>query len=307
MSVATEAAERDSNIIIEQQLLERLDAIEEAAKADVLAYFGPMFPPGDNEIKDAVESIKPPRRSQPKRRTLMVVLETDGGYITVAERMAEIFRHHYRRVEFVVPSYAMSAGTVLVMSGDAIHMDYASTLGPVDPQVRKRGDIPVPALGYLEKFDRLVAKSAEGKLTTAELQYLVAAFDPAELYRYEQERELSIALLEEWLVRYKFKNWKVTDGKGQKVTKKMREKRANEVGTRLNDTRRWHSHSRGITMGVLRRDLKLKIDDLDEGPLGVPVHNYYRLLSDYQFKRGHLSLIVHTKEGYVGFAPPPGY
>jgi ClpP class serine protease len=95
----------------------------------------------------------------------------------------------------------MSAGTVLVMSGDTIHMDYASTLGPIDPQVRNRAEQWVPALGYLEQYDRLVEKSKAGTLTTAELTYLLQNFDPAELYQYEQERELSIALLEEWLVR----------------------------------------------------------------------------------------------------------
>jgi hypothetical protein len=303
VSVETEAAERDSNLIIEQQLLDRLRAIEGVSGGDVLAYFGPMFPPGDDEIKDVVEALSTKKGA--RSRKLLFMLETGGGLITTADRIAGILRHHYRSVEFVVPSYAMSAGTVLVMSGDAIHMDYASNLGPIDPQVRK-GGVPVPALGYLEQFDRLVEKSAKGELTTAELNYLVTVFDPAELYRYEQERELSIALLEEWLVKYKFKNWKITKTKRETVTKAMREERANRVGKLLNDTNRWHSHGRGITMAVLRRDLKLLIDDLDEGGLGKPVRNYYRLLSDYQFKRGHHALVIHSKEGYVGFAPHPG-
>lgn len=298
MSVDAESAERDSNLIIEQQLFERLCRVEEVNKSDVLAYFGPMFPPGDDEIKDVVEALAARR---PRRHKLVVLLETNGGYITTADRIAGIFRHHYRSVEFVVPSFAMSAGTVLVMSGDAIHMDYASTLGPIDPQVRK-GEMFVPALGYLEQFERLIEKSKKGELTTAELSYLINAFDPAELYAYEQERELSVALLKEWLVKYKFKNWKVTEGKKQKVTKAMREARAEQVGKKLNDTNRWHTHSRGITMAVLQRDLKLLIDDLDANKLGDPIRNYYRLLSDYKYKRRHNALVVHSKEGYVGFS-----
>lgn len=142
----------------------------------------------------------------------------------------------------------------------------------------------------------------EGKLTTAELSYLINAFDPAELYRYEQDRELSVALLKEWLVKYKFKNWKVTEGKKQKVTKAMREARAEKIGEQLNDTNHWHSHSRAITMPVLQRDLKLLIDDFEDGVLGEPIRNYYRLLSDYRYKRGHHALVIHSKEGYVGFS-----
>lgn len=224
------AAERDSNNIIERQLAERAIAVEQATSADVLTYIGPISRPADDLIKDAVEEITT------RRRALMVVLETPGGYIDVAERMARILRHHYRRVDFLVPSYAMSAGTVLVMAGDAIHMDYASVLGPIDPQVERRDQL-VPALGYLEQYNRLVEKSAAGTLTTAELVYLVQTFDAAELYRYEQERELSIALLEEWLVNYKFKNWKVTETRKVRVTAKMRKDRAREIAMNLNGNR----------------------------------------------------------------------
>ena len=124
MSGDASVAERDSNRIIEAQLDQRAEALEQVADADVLSYLGGMWPPADDAIKEAIEAI------QKRRRSLMVLLETGGGLIRVAERIALIFRQFYRRVDFVVPTYAMSAGTVLVMSGDAIHMDYASMLGP---------------------------------------------------------------------------------------------------------------------------------------------------------------------------------
>lgn len=254
-----------------------------------------MYPPVDDAIKDAVESI------EPRRRSLTVMLETGGGYITVAERIARIFRHHYKRVDFVVPTYAMSAGTVLVMSGDAIHMDYASTLGPIDPQVQNRAGQWVPALGYLEQYDRLIEKSRDGTLTTAELAYLIQNFDAAELFQYEQEVELSIALLEEWLAKYKFKNWKITDGLGTRVTRKMRVDRAREIAGKLNNTKLWHSHSRGIPMEMLRRDLNILIDDFGDDPqFAERVHDYFRLLQDYRARLGHFAFVIHTRGRYVG-------
>lgn len=45
----------------------------------------------------------------------------------------------------------------------------ADVLGPIDPQVRNDRQWYVPALGYLEQYERLVQKSADGTLTTAEL------------------------------------------------------------------------------------------------------------------------------------------
>lgn len=299
MSAETTAVERDSNRLIERELIGRAEALEGAAKAHVLSYLGPMYPPADDEVKDAVEEMTGTRRR--RHESLLVVLETDGGFITVAERMARIFRHHYRRVNFLVPTFAMSAGTVLVMAGDDIYMDYASTLGPIDPQIRRQGRF-VPALGYLEQYKRLVNKSANGNLTAAEMAILIENFDQAELYQFEHERKLSIALLEQWLVKYKFKNWRVTETSKTPVTKKMRVERATEIGEKLNDTKLWHSHSRGISMEVLRRNLKLLIHDFgSDSALARPVHDYFRLLSDYRMRRGHEFFVLHTKGRHVGF------
>jgi len=239
-----------ANEIIEGELASRVRALEELILADVISYTGPIDDLAQSLFKGVIEDW-PPRRNR-----LAVLLETYGGFIEDAERLANILRHHYDIVDFYVTTYAMSAGTVLVMSGDSIYMDYSATLGPIDPQLQREGSPAfVPALGYLEQYNRLVQKSADGTITTAELAFLIQNFDAAELYQYEQSRDLSIALLKEWLVRYKFKNWDKTETRGTEVTEDMKVGRAKEVATALNDTDRWHSHSRGITRHVLQNEL----------------------------------------------------
>ncbi|MCK5717463.1 MAG: hypothetical protein KAH77_08240 [Thiomargarita sp.] len=84
-----------------------------------------------------------------KSDNLVFVLYTPGGVAEIVEKMVEIIRHHYKEVWFVVPDMAMSAGTILCMSGDRIYMDYSSALGPIDPQVPNSNGQLVPALGYL--------------------------------------------------------------------------------------------------------------------------------------------------------------
>lgn len=59
------------------------------------------------------------------------------------------------------------------MCGDAIHMDYFSVLGPIDPQVERPDGKMIPALGYLEKYKELIDKSVSGNLTTAEMTFLI--------------------------------------------------------------------------------------------------------------------------------------
>jgi hypothetical protein len=116
-----------------------------------------------------------------------------------------------------------------------------------------------------------------------------------------QAVELSIAALEEWLVKYKFKNWDKTETKKQTVTDAMKKKRASSIGKQLNDTKRWHSHGYGISMEVLRKDLNLRIDDFgaDEAASSV-IRSYHDLLSDYMGRRGTRG-VVHTDSDYRSF------
>ena len=101
---------------------------------------------------------------------------------------------------------------------------------------------------------------------------------------------------------YKFKDWKRTETRGKTVTKKMRTDRARMVAEKLNKTDHWHSHSRGIPMEVVRRDLKLLVNDFGDDPkLAGPVRDYNHLLRDYIMKRGHDSFVLHMKGLYVGF------
>jgi ClpP class serine protease len=104
---------------------------------------------------------------EPKRESLALFVNTPGGSAEAAEKMVEIQRAHYKNVYFVVPDFAMSAGTILCMSGDRIFMDYSSSLGPIDPQVHN-GKEWVPALGYLDKVEQLLEKARQGALTNAE-------------------------------------------------------------------------------------------------------------------------------------------
>jgi hypothetical protein len=281
----------NANTIIIEQLTDRLRCLEESTGGDVLAIFSPVRFGLDVVVREAIE------RLPKKKRKVTVILETTGGYIEVAQRIAQTLHHHYQIVNFIVPNYAYSAGTVLVMCGNEIYMDYFSVLGPIDPQI-PRDDRMVPALGYLEQYERLIKKSRDGNLTTAEMAFLLNQFDPAELYMYEQARDLSISLLKEWLVKYKFRNWKRTKTRKLKVTKAMRVKRAEEIAKALNKVDRWNSHGRGIHMSVLRKDLNMVIQDFgDDQGLTSCIKDYHRLLLNYLSTIRHPH-VVQTREEF---------
>ncbi len=294
----TVAVPTSADEFVVQQLDERLGALERKFDSDALYLVGGLYPTVDDLIRTTVENL---RQRDGRRTRLVVVLTTNGGYIETVQRIVETLRHHYDHVGFIIPNYAFSAGTVLAMSGDDIYMDYYSRLGPIDPQVLNDRNRWVPALGYLIQWNRLLEKATNGTLTLAEAHLMIEGFDQAALYQYEQARELSITLLQEWLAKYKFKNWIQTETHKRRVTDAKRKKRAKEIAEALSKTEKWHSHGTGISMEVLRRDLNLVIDDLEKEPeRWAIVRQYDGLLSDYMAKRGH-QLVLHTVGRYLPF------
>lgn len=282
------AINQDQNQVTKTWLNRQLRMIERHRGEDALAILGPIQSGLEHAVRNALESI--PKRSD----RLLVILDTPGGHVEVVVRLVTIMRKLFQSVSFLVPDRAMSAGTVLVMSGDAILMDYFSCLGPIDPQVKK-GDTWVPALSYLRQFEALIEKSRNGTLTVAELA-LLKQLNLAELHQIELQGQLSVDLIKRWLVQYKFKDWTETTRSKTAVTQKLKEDRADQIAKILNQHDRWHSHGRGIGMDVLTsEEIRLKIDDYsaDKKFHGM-VWDYYTCLSDFA-SRNKLPGFVHTR------------
>ena len=275
-----------ANQVVMMKLNELLQIFEDKAGADILTLVAPMHPPVDELLKKAVES-----RAN-KRKKLLVLIETFGGSIAPVERIVKVFRRYYDDVEFVVPDKAMSAGTVLVLSGDKIYMDYFSVLGPIDPQVRNENGKYVPANGYLAQYHHLQKRSQNASLTEAELAVLLK-FDQAEIYQYEQEVQLTVALLKEWLVKYKFKDWRQTETRGIAVTAQMKKKRATAIAKKLNESQRWHTHGRGIFKETLEKEVGIKIEDLETVPWKTEYEKYWRLAENCMHTID-ANLVIHS-------------
>ncbi len=289
-----ELSRYDANSFIESELARRLVILSDLLEADMLAIQGLM----GSGLDDIVHRVMEDDAWKTKGRKIGIVLTTDGGYVEVVHRIAETIRHHYSDVSFIVPDHAYSAGTILVMSGDRIFMDYYSRLGPIDPQVETGGKF-VPALGYLKKWERLLQKAQDGTITVAEIQLMLQSFDQAELYMFEQARELSVELLKEWLAKYKFKTWTRTETHGSPVTDEMRSQRAEEIARKLNETERWHSHGYGISLEILQEELQLKIEDYGrQEDLKEAITAYHSLFEDFAH-RNRLSGAIHVAGKFI--------
>lgn len=276
---------------IKETLNLRLRALERYFEADVIFYYGEIHPALEKAFRDFIEQLKKDKEFNWDR--LVVLLNTPGGSAETVEKMVSVIRFHYKEVYFVVPDYAMSAGTILCMSGDKIYMDYSSSLGPINPQVYN-GKNWVPALGYLDKVEELIQKSRNRELTEAEFMIL-QKIDLAELRSYEMARSLTINLLKEWLVKYKFKDWNKHNSNGEPVLLAEKEQRAEEIANKLSNNSIWHSHGRSIGVDTLRSFLKLKIEDYSRNDdLRDLIRNYNDLICEYILRAGGKAF-VHSR------------
>jgi hypothetical protein len=279
---------------IKEILSQRLVSLEEHFQADVIFYYGEIHPSIEKFFRDFIEKL---REEDPPKDCLVVLLNTPGGSVETVEKMVEIIRFHYRHLYFVIPDYAMSAGTILCTSGEKIYMDYSSSLGPIDPQVFN-GKEYVPAMGYLDQVEKLLEKARDNKLTQAEF-LILQSLDLAMLSRYEQARNLTVTLLKKWLVDYKFSDWNVhetnPDKIGQPVSLQEKEARAEEIARLLGDNKLWHSHGRAIGVGTLQKVLRLKIEDYSHDlRLRSLIRSYNDLLIEYINRSGY-KFFVHSR------------
>ncbi|MBO7735830.1 MAG: hypothetical protein J6S67_24895 [Methanobrevibacter sp.] len=200
-----------------------------------------------------------------------IILATPGGNIEIADFFAKQLRLRFREIGFIIPSMCMSAGTVFCLSGDEIIMDENAYLGPTDPQMLSN-DLKRRFPGQtLQTIISDIQKRGEEKLKKKELPdwtdiIELNNIDLKELGYIKMASQLSIDLVEEYLRKYKFKNWTHHSGTNLEVTEDARKTRAREIATKLCNNECWKTHNRLISRTVAHEECWLQIthpEDID--------------------------------------------
>lgn len=282
------------NFTTQDLLNKKLLELEEITGWDILFYDAPISQWIIRNLKYTIEDIK----KEKERNKISIILTTTGWQAEWAEDFVNILRNNYKIVDFIIPDYAMSAWTILAMSWDDIWMDYSSSLWPIDPQIQWNDWNFIPASWYLDGINELIYKEKNWiELTKSELNIVVGA-DIWKLKFIEQAKNLTITLLKDWLVKYKFKDWSTHEWKfnpnkkWQPVTEQEKEERAEEIASMLWNINLWHSHWRSINMEKLKNKLKLKIKNINEdNKLSLTLKEYYDIINMYKWNIN----FIHTR------------
>lgn len=188
---------------------------------------------------------------------LTLILHTPGGVTNAAETLVAYLRSKFDRIDVIVPTFAMSAGTMMSLAADSIVMGRQSQLGPIDPQMPVAGR-SISARAVVDQFERakleIVGDSAAGAAGDLLLAHVWApvlgSIGPALLQEAQNALDYSERMVARWLAAYMFKERDDADARGEMVARYF------------NDATQHKSHGRRIdrdearSQGVVVRDLE---------------------------------------------------
>jgi len=201
-------------------------------------------------------------------RKVDVLLATNGGSAHQIGRFVNCLRARFDEVDFLLPSFCMSAGTLFALSGDRIWMSDRACLGPIDPQVPTHDGRYVPAQALLLLVNELEREGMAALADNREIPWtavrIIDSLDKKELGDAITATSYSTTMATEFLKNYKLKNWTIKDTSKEPVTDEYRATRAEQIAMALVSHDRWKSHGHSIPRDVLWNEIQLKIDHPDD-------------------------------------------
>lgn len=172
----------------------------------------------------------------PDGEDLDMLLHTGGGDIDAAEKLISMIRSKVgdATLRIIVPDYAKSAGTLMVLGADRVVMSDTSELGPIDPQIvladGNGNRIRHSVQSYLDAYEEHTAtlKAQPGNIAS---QIMLGKLDPATVMLFQAVRDRARQFAEAQLQRGMFR----TEGNWSKAA------------AELIDTKRWQSHAQMIS------------------------------------------------------------
>jgi len=249
---------------LENELQRLIGEYNKARDTHLLVYVAAIDKqiPGIELLQDDYFLIRDILAGTNENKKLDVYIETPGGQGETAEEIVRYFRDNYDTVSFVIAGEAKSAGTIIALSGDEILMTETGSLGPIDAQV-PIGRSVVSAHAYVRWVDEKRLEAEKNNYLNAFDATMVAQITPGELERVVNALKFAEDRVIEWLPKYKFKNWNVTETRKEPVTEEQKTIRAEEIAKALTDHSKWQSHGRSIKIKDLA-DIGLKITRIDD-------------------------------------------
>lgn len=228
-------------------------------------------------------------------RGLTLILHTPGGVTNAAETLVAYLRSKFgSNIEAVIPTYAMSAGTMIALSTQRVVMGRQSQLGPIDPQMPVGGRF-VSARAVVEQFDRGVEQIKEDLTVAHAWAPILQTMGPALLQEAQNALDYGETMVARWLSTGMFE--------GQADAARL----GTSIARHFNDATTHKSHGRRIDRAEARSN-GVVVEELEANQsLQEAVLTTYHLMTIF-FEQSATSKMIWSNHGRTWLKNwvPPG-
>lgn len=183
---------------------------------------------------------------------LTLVLHTPGGVTNATETIVAYLWSKFQDLEVVIPTYAMSAGTMISLAANRLIMGRQSQLGPIDPQMPLQQRF-VSAQAIVDQFDRAKSDVIANRDLAHVWAPVLQSLGPALLQEARNALDYAERIVAEWLEKRMFA--------GEK-TRAAARKKAVRTARHFNDASIHKSHGRRIDRAEAREQ-GIAVEDLE--------------------------------------------
>lgn len=227
---------------------------------------------------------------------LTLLLHTPGGVTNATETLVAYLWSKFADIEVIVPTYAMSAGTMISLASNRIIMGRQSQLGPIDPQIPLGGRV-VSARAIVDQFQRGKEEILDDLRTAHVWAPILQTVGPALLQEAQNALDYGERMVARWLSQRMFA--------GQEHA----EQRANDAAKHFNDASTHKSHGRRIDREEARQHGLAVLDLEDDQHLQEVVLTAYHVHT-IAIEKTLAAKLLHSNAGRswvknAGPLPPP--
>lgn len=211
---------------------------------------------------------------------LTLILHTPGGVTNATETLVAYLRSKFSDIEVIIPTYAMSAGTMISLAANRIVMGRQSQLGPIDPQFLM-GQRAQSARAIVDQFDEAKKEILLNAAAAGVWFPILQTIGPALLQEARNALDYGERMVANWLQRYMF------SGRTDAATV------AAAAAKYFNDAGTHKSHGRRIDRDEARAQ-QIVVEDLEHSqPLQEAVLTLYHLVT-IAFEKGPTTKLFHS-------------
>ena len=193
INIAQRNSNNNSNVFISEIVRLKKGYIKELSKhtgRNTILYFSSFLHKEtrdgiilDKDINAFMETV----HGLDKKLGLDLILHTPGGDLSATEQIIKYLRSIFDNdIRVIVPQMAMSAGSMIAVSGKSIVMGKQSCLGPFDPQINN-----TPCQSVVREFKRAIEDVKNHPSSLGLWQTIISKLTPTFITMCEQADELS--------------------------------------------------------------------------------------------------------------------